>query len=315
MAVYISGSLAYDRIMVFSGAFREHLLPENLHILNVCFLVDGVEVKRGGTAGNIAHTLALLGERGHILSSAGGRDFDLYKAALKKKKLPLEGIRVVPDEFTASAFIITDRNNNQITAFSPSAMRFSCGRDFAAPDGTKDIALIGPGNREDMTELPGFFRGRGVRYIYDPGQQIPALSGGELLEAVEGAFICICNDYERELIGARTGLSARELGKRARWFITTFGEAGSEVEGEETARIGVSEVSRVVDPTGAGDAYRAGLLKGLTAGLGVPEAARVGAVCAAFCVECSGTQEHGFTKKSFRARYERAFGKLPAGIF
>jgi adenosine kinase len=300
--------------MTFPGAFEEHLLPDRLHILNVCFLIDKVVLKRGGTAGNIAYNLALLGEKPLILGAAG-KDFALYDAALKKLKLPRDGIRIVKDDLTAAAFIITDQHNNQITAFSPSAMRFPCEYAFPALDPASDIAIIGPGNLEDMVRLPAFFRKHGIRYIFDPGQQIPALSGAELTDALTGAFVCISNDYELELILRRTGLTEKALAGRVSWLITTLGGKGSRVHGERQSKIEIAEPSRVVDPTGAGDAYRAGLVKGLVAGLPAPEAAALGATCASFCVEHSGTQEHSFTKRSFLARHHKTFGRLNKEIF
>ncbi|MDR2696340.1 MAG: carbohydrate kinase family protein [Deltaproteobacteria bacterium] len=314
MSMYIAGSIAYDRIMTFPGAFAEHLLPDRLHILNVCFLIDRVDLKRGGTAGNIAYSLALLGERPLILGAAG-RDFALYETALKKLKLPRDGIRIVKDELTAAAFIITDQHNNQITAFSPSAMRFPCGYAFPALDPANDIALVGPGNLEDMVRLPAFFRERGIRYIFDPGQQIPALSGEELRGALTGAFACISNDYELELILKRTGLTQKALAGRVEWLITTLGGKGSRVHGARQSAIGIAEPRRTLDPTGAGDAYRAGLIKGIAAGLPAPEAAALGATCASFCVEHSGTQEHAFTKRSFLARHQKNFGPPDRAIF
>jgi adenosine kinase len=314
MSIYVAGSVAYDRIMTFSGAFEEHLLPDRLHILNVCFLIDRVDLKRGGTAGNIAYNLALLGERPLILGAAG-KDFALYETALKKLKLPREGIRIVKDDFTAAAFIITDQRNNQITAFSPSAMRFPCEYAFPALDPANDIAIIGPGNLEDMVRLPAFFRKRGIRYIFDPGQQIPALAGNELTDALTGAFACISNDYELELILRRTALTKKALAGRVKWLITTLGDKGSRVYGERQSNIESVEPGRVVDPTGAGDAYRAGLIKGVVAGLSMPEAAALGSSCASFCVEHSGTQEHSFTERSFLSRHQKTFGRLSREIF
>ena len=314
MSIYVAGSLAYDRIMTFPGAFEEHLLPDRLHILNVCFLIDRVDLRRGGTAGNIAYNLALLGEKPLILSAAG-KDFALYETALKKLRLPCDGIRIVKDEFTAAAFIITDQRNNQITAFSPSAMRLPCEYVFPALDPVNDIAIIGPGNLEDMVKLPAFFRTRGIRYIFDPGQQIPALSGSDLMEALTGAFACISNDYESELILKRTGLTEKALAGRVKWLITTLGGKGSRICGERQSAIKIAEPKQVIDPTGAGDAYRAGLIKGIVAGLAMPEAAALGASCASFCVEHSGTQEHSFTKRSFLSRHQKTFGRLSKELF
>ena len=314
MSIYIAGSVAYDRIMTFPGAFAEHLLPDRLHILNVCFLIDRVVLKRGGTAGNIAYSLALLGEKPRILGAAG-KDFALYDTALKKLKLPRDGIRIVQDDLTAAAFIITDQHNNQITAFSPSAMRFPCEYAFPALDPVRDIAVVGPGNLEDMVRLPAFFRKQGIRYIFDPGQQIPALSGAELTDALTGAFACITNDYELELILKRTGLTEKALAGRVTWLITTLGGKGSRVSGEGQSTLGIAEPKQALDPTGAGYAYRAGLVKGLVAGLPVPEAAALGATCASFCVEHGGTQEHAFTKRAFLARHQKTFGRLSKEIF
>jgi adenosine kinase len=300
--------------MTFPGAFEDQLLPDRLHILNVCFLIDRIDLKRGGTAGNIAYSLALLGEKPRILGAAG-KDFALYETVLKKLKLPRDGIRIVKDDFTAAAFIITDQHNNQITAFSPSAMRFPCEYSFPELNPADDMALVGPGNLEDMVRLPAFFRKHGIRYIFDPGQQIPALSGDELTDALTGAFACITNDYELELILKRTGLTKKALAGRVTWLITTLGGKGSRVEGEGRSTIGVAEPKRVLDPTGAGDAYRAGLIKGLVAGLPVPEAAALGATCASFCVEHSGTQEHSFKKRTFLSRHRKNFGRLSREIF
>jgi adenosine kinase len=314
MSIYVAGSVAYDRIMTFPGAFEEHLLPDRLHILNVCFLIEHMELKRGGTAGNIAYNLALLGERPLILGAAG-KDFALYETALKKLKLPRDGIRIVKDDFTAAAFIITDQRNNQITAFSPSAMRFPCKYAFPTLDPVNDIAVVGPGNIEDMVKLPAFFRKHGIRYIFDPGQQIPALSGAELTGALTGAFACITNDYELELILRRTGLTHKVLAERVQWLITTLGDKGSCVHGAQQSNIEIAKPRRVVDPTGAGDAYRAGLIKGIVAGLPMSEAAALGASCASFCVEHSGTQEHSFTKRTFLSRHQKTFGRLNREIF
>jgi adenosine kinase len=274
-----------------------------------------VVLKRGGTAGNIAYSLALLKESPLILAAAG-KDFALYDAALKKLKLPRDGIRIVKDEFTAAAFIITDQHNNQITAFSPSAMRFSCEYAFpAVVDPENDIAIVGPNNLEDMVNLPAFFRKWGIRYIFDPGQQIPALSGAELTDALTGAFACITNDYELELIMQRTGLTEKALAGRVQWLITTLGDKGSRVRGEREISIGIAEARQTLDPTGAGDAYRAGLIKGIVAGLPVAEAAALGATCASFCVEHNGTQEHSFTQRSFLARHQKSFGRLSKAIW
>jgi adenosine kinase len=278
-------------------------------------LIDRVVLKRGGTAGNMAYNFTLLGETPHILAAVG-KDFALYETALHDLKLPLDGIRVVEDDFTAAAYIITDRHNNQITAFSASAMRFPCEYAFPDLDPANDIAIVGPGNPEDMVRLPAFYRKNGIRYVFDPGQQISVLSGPELTEAITGAFACITNDYELELIQQRTGLTQKNLVGRVEWLVTTLGNKGScAVQGDQWFEVGIAEVEEVLDPTGAGDAYRAGMIKGVLAGLPVQEAAAVGTTCASFCVELSGTQEHSFTEQTFLARHQANFGPLSKSIF
>lgn len=316
MSIYVSGSLAFDRIMTFPGNFQDHILMDKLHMINVSFMVDAMEERRGGCAGNIAWSLALLGEQ-PVIVSAAGRDFDSYAAALAARGLPLEGIRREEDVFTALCYITTDLNSNQITGFYPGAMGRPATYAFPRLDPERDLAIVSPGNVDDMRRLPAFFRERGVPYIFDPGQQLPVLSGADLLAAIEGSFACITNDYELNMICKATGKSEDELVGRTLWLVTTLGADGAVVRGADGTeeRIPAVPVGKVLDPTGAGDAHRAGLLKGLTHGLTMPEAARLGAVSASFCLEKMGTQEHEYTQGDFRQRYEAAFGPLPAGLF
>lgn len=313
MAIYVSGSLAFDRIMTFRGNFKDHILMDKLHMINVSFMVDSMDERRGGCAGNIAYSLALLGEKPVIVSSAG-RDFDDYANHLASMALPLEGIRRYADIFTATCYITTDMSSNQITGFYPGAM--SMPSDYAFPnlDPDRDIAIISPGNVEDMRRLPEFFRKHGVMYVYDPGQQLPVLSGEDLRRAIEGSFACITNDYELNMICKATGMSENELLGRTLWLVTTLGAEGARVRGADGTDVLVPAVpvAAVEDPTGAGDAQRAGLLKGLAAGLSVPEAARLGSVSASFAIELLGTQEHSYTPAQFRQRYQKTFGELPA---
>ena len=315
MSIYVSGSLAFDRIMTFPGNFQDHILMDKLHMINVSFMVDGMDERRGGCAGNIAYSLALLGEKPVIISAAG-RDFGPYATALERLGLPLEGIRRQDDIFTALCYITTDLNSNQITGFYPGAMTLSAHYAFPHLDPEADMAIISPGNVEDMRRLPGFFREQGVPYIYDPGQQLPVLSGADLLAAIEGSFACITNDYELNMICKATGKSEDELVGRTLWLVTTLGADGAVVRGADgtETRIPAVPCTAVQDPTGAGDAHRAGLLKGLTHGLTMPEAARLGSVSASFALEKLGTQEHSYTPEQFRQRYEAAFGPLPQGI-
>lgn len=309
MQLYISGSVALDRIMNFPGKFADHILPDKIHILNVCFLVDGLSEYFGGTAGNIAYNLALLGEKPLILGCAG-KDFVPYAERLKGLGLSLEGIRVVETQFTAGAYITTDQTDNQITGFNPGAMREPCGYAFPAKHEGKVMAIISPGNVQDMVELPGYFKQAGIPYIFDPGQQITALSGEQMASAIDGSFALCTNDYELEMVMKATGLSRPELLKRTGALVTTLGDQGSLIaEGGTETRVAAVKVDKALDPTGAGDAYRAGLLKGLSLGQSLPQAAELGSVCAAFCVASKGTQEHRFSMAEFNASLTAHFGR------
>jgi adenosine kinase len=300
MELLISGSLAFDRIMDFPGRFADHILPDKIHILNVCFTVNGLTEKFGGTAGNIAYTLALLGERPRILAAAG-RDFAPYRQWLLQQGLPLEGIRIVEQELTASAYITTDRSDNQITGFNPGAMRHPCLPEL--PAGSAALAIIAPGNLEDMENLSRGCRERGIPYLCDPGQAIPALDPEALAGMITGARLLISNDYELELIRQKTGLQRADLLARTPAVVTTLAEKGSVIataSGE--TRIPAVPARTVADPTGAGDAYRAGLLKGLAEGRPLASAARMGAACASFAVEHHGTQVHRFAQHELMER-------------
>ena len=315
MAIYVSGSLAFDRIMTFPGNFQDHILMDKLHMINVSFMVDGMDERRGGCAGNIAYTLALLGEKPLIVAAAG-RDFESYALMLSAHGLPLDGIRRAEDVFTALCYITTDLNSNQITGFYPGAMALPAEYDFPGVDARQDIAIVSPGNVEDMRRLPRMYREKGVPYIFDPGQQLPVLTSEELLEAIEGCLACITNDYELNMICKATGKSEDEIAARASWLVTTLGAEGAQVRGQgENVRIAPVPIDKVLDPTGAGDAHRAGLIKGLVNGLSMPEAAKLGSVSASFALEKLGTQEHVITPAAFRQRYEAVFGALPKGIF
>jgi len=309
MQLYISGSLALDRIMNFPGKFADHILPDKIHILNVCFLVDGMNEYFGGTAGNIAYNLALLGEKPLILGCAG-KDFAAYAARLEALGLSLDGIRRVEDQFTAGAYITTDESDNQITGFNPGAMRERCGYAFPAKHEGKVLAIISPGNVADMVELPEYFKQAGIPYIFDPGQQITALTGEQMTRAITGSLALCTNDYELEMVMKATGLTRAELLKLTGALVTTLGDQGSIIaEGDKETRVAAVKVAKALDPTGAGDAFRAGLLKGLSLGQTLAEAAALGSVCAAFCVEHKGTQEHFFSLDMVNEQLSEHFGR------
>ncbi len=311
MTIFVSGSLAYDRIMDFPGRFADHILPEKIHILNVCFMVNGLTERFGGTAGNIAYNLALLEEKSVILAT-GGRDFGPYREWLAKLELPIDGIRLIDEEFTAGAYITTDLADNQITGFNPGAMKHESHYRFDGADPRDSLAIVAPGNLGDMLAYSRHYKKTGLPYICDPGQSIPAWGAEDLREMATGALALIMNDYEQEMFLQKTGLEAGALTSLAQALIITKGEVGSELftpEGHEV--IPPAKPLKVQDPTGAGDAYRAGLIKGLTLKLPWAAAALMGSTLASFAVELAGTQEHRCTLQEFRQRYQDNFGTPP----
>jgi adenosine kinase len=302
MNIIVSGSLAYDRIMDFPGYFAEHILPEKIHVLNVCFQVDGMKEKFGGTAGNIAYSLKLMGEN-PVISAAIGHDYHRYLEWLGRIGLSTEAIRVVEEEFTASAYITTDKADNQITGFNPGAMKHTSNLDFDKLDPKDTIMIISPGNLGDMITYPLKCKERGMSYIFDPGQSLPMLGADDLIQAIDGSRILITNDYELDLIMTKTCLEKKALLERTGAVITTLGELGSLVSTRDgDVRIPIGRTRQVLDPTGAGDSFRGGLLSGLVKGKALDECARMGSVCASFSVECYGTQAYEFTAEEFDQR-------------
>ncbi|HWR58675.1 MAG TPA: carbohydrate kinase family protein [Thermodesulfovibrionales bacterium] len=310
MNIYISGSLAYDRIMDFPGRFSDHILPDKIHILNVCFTVDGMVEKFGGTAGNIAYSLSLLKEKPVILATIG-KDYQRYFEWLEKNRIPLEGIRIIDEEFTAGAYITTDKADNQITGFNPGAMKYlsQYGLDGANPDDS--IVLIAPGNLKDMADYADVCRRRGIKYICDPGQSLTAWDGKSLTGWIEGSAMLVSNDYELEMIMKLTGIDKKGLLRLTGVIVTTLGEKGSliRIPGDEM-RVPAAEIHGVVDPTGAGDAYRAGFLKGFVMGKDIVTSAKMATVAAAYSIEKYGTQEHHYSYTDFLERYRHNFGEL-----
>jgi adenosine kinase len=307
MEIIVSGSLAFDRIMTFPGKFQDHILPDKLHILNVCFTVNGMEERFGGTAGNIAYNLVLLGEKPTIVATAG-RDFAPYREWLLKHGLNVKGIRTVDDEATAGAYITTDQSDNQITGFNPGAMKHPSLYDFDGLDPDNSLAIIAPGNLDDMRGFAKRFRELNIKYICDPGQQLNALSGEDMAEMAKGAYILISNDYELEMIMKSTGLSKEQLLENCEAIVTTLGEKGSVVSFKDREiEVAAAKVEKPLDPTGAGDSFRAGLIKGLAMGKEIDEAASLGSVIASFSVECQGTQCHVISEDQFWSRHRETF--------
>ncbi len=304
MQIHVSGSLAYDRIMNFPEYFSDHILPDKIHVLNVCFQVDGVTENYGGTAGNIAYALTLMGEK-PLITATIGSDNHKYFEWLGQNTIATEGIKVIPQELTAGAYITTDKADNQITGFNPGAMKYSSDFDFTTIAPGQALFLVSPGNLADMINYPRLCRSAGIPYIFDPGQALPVLQADALLSAITGAKILIVNDYEFDLILDKTGLKKEELLGLAETTIITLGEAGSTLyESEGQRKIPVCPAKKVVDPTGAGDAYRGGLISGLINGKNMAESALLGSVCASFAIECYGTQVYRFSPEEFTTRLQ-----------
>lgn len=316
MTVHISGSIAFDRIMNFQGHFEDHILPDKLHILNVSFMMDSIEERKGGTAGNIAYNLCLLGEKPRVYAAVG-RDFiGSYQHFLEKLGVIMDGIKIHEHSLTACAHITTDSKGNQITGFAPAAMSNPLPDEDFPKLSKNDIGIVSPGNLSDMSSLPRYFKEKGCPYIFDPGQQIPVIKKEDFREAIEGAFILIGNDYEIEMICNATDCSKEELLKSAEYVITTLGENGCLItHGTEAVNIEAVRNITALDPTGAGDAFRAGLIYGLGQGLSMEISAKLGSICASFTIEHVGTQEHVFDYRIFKERYENTYGTIPIAQF
>lgn len=305
----ICGSLAYDTIMVFQDRFAHHILPDQIHRLNISFLVPQLRREFGGCAGNIAYNLHLLGDVGYPMGTVG-RDFTPYKEWMANNGVPTEHVRVIEDELTAQAFITTDLDDNQITAFHPGAMqqahlnRVTDARDI-------DIGIVAPEARVGMIEHAAQFAAARIPFIFDPGQGLPILSGEELSHMVSQASWVTVNDYEWELLQQKTGLGAHEVTQRVGALIVTQGSAGSVIHTRDGAlTIPCAPARQIVDPTGCGDAYRAGLLHGLLHGLDWAVTGRIASLMGAIKIETRGTQNHRVTRAEFDARLLRSFPEL-----
>ncbi len=309
MAALICGSIAYDNIMVFPDSFKNHILPEQIHILNVAFLVPEMRREFGGCALNIAYNLKLLGEDPLPMGTAGS-DFHPYQDWLQRWSIRGDHIRVLDDVFTAQAFITTDLDDNQITAFHPGAMNFSHLNKIAdAADAT--LAMVSPDGREGMLTHAADLAERDIPFIFDPGQGLPMFNGEELRCFVEQATWVTVNDYEWQLLKERTGWDIADLKQRVDALIVTRGDKGSLIyTRDEELEIPAAKPSAVVDPTGCGDAYRAGLLFGLMRNLDWKTTGRIASLMGAIKIESHGTQNHHFTEPEFAQRYRASFGEI-----
>jgi adenosine kinase len=308
MAVLVSGSVAVDHIMVFRGRFKELILPQHVHALNVAFHVPELRRTWGGCAANIAYNMRLLGDEPLVLATVGS-DFGAYAAWLDRHGVRRDWIRELPGEATAGAYITTDLDDNQITGFHPGAMERAHEVRVEEVDEPYALGIVSPNGKRAMVEHARALKARGVPTVVDPGQGLPILDRDELVEMIEGAAVYIVNDYEWSLTLERSGLDGDAVTARADTVIVTQGERGSLLRrGREVEEIPAVAAETVVDPTGAGDAYRAGLLHGLARGLPLETSARIGSLLGALEVAHAGTQNLTLRPDEFRARFEREFG-------
>ena len=308
MSVLICGSVAYDNIMVFKDRFKNHILPDKVHVLSVSFLVPEMRKEFGGCAGNIAYNLKLLG--GDPLPMATvGRDFEQYSKWMDKCGISRRHVTIVDDQFTAQAFITTDLDDNQITAFHPGAMSFSHLNGVSDANDV-EIGIVSPDGRDGMIKHAQQFAEAGIPFIFDPSQGLPMFDSQDLKLFIEQATWVTCNDYEWELITDRTGLSKHDVQERVAALIITRGARGSEIHSGGTVyEIPAAKPSALADPTGCGDAHRAGLLYGLTHDMDWETSGRIASLMGAIKISSHGTQNHVFDMAQFEARFEEAFGR------
>jgi len=307
MKTLVTGSIAYDTIMVFPDRFRNHLLADQLHILNVCFLTPEMRREYGGTAGNIAYNLRLLGEE-PLLMATVGEDAAPYYERLRGLRIGTELLKRIPGQFTAQAFITTDLDDNQITAFHPGAMNYSHENHISRSLGAS-LAIIGPDGKEGMLQHARECAEAGIACMFDPGQGLPMFTPQELSEFVRQADYVAVNDYEGKLLEERTGQKLEQLAHDVKALVCTLGAKGSIIfAGGKRHEIPIVEAEKVVDPTGCGDAYRAGLLYGISHGWDWPSTGKLSALLGAIKIAQRGAQNHAPSRADIEARFQRAFG-------
>lgn len=307
MSALICGSMAYDTIMVFHDQFKNHILPEKVHILNVSFLVPVMRREYGGCAGNIAYNMKLLQEEPLIMATVG-HDFEPYAQWLSQCSISVEYIKTLDDSYTGQAYITTDEDANQITAFHPGAMNSSHLNTVPLDQGIT-IGIVSPDGKDGMVQHAEQFADAGIPFIFDPGQGMPMFDGQELLKFIDQASWVTLNDYESELMQERTGLSLNEIADRVEALIVTLGAKGSKIYTQGHCHdIPSAKPKTLMDPTGCGDAYRAGLLYGLMNGYDWEVTGRIASLLGAIKIEHNGTQNHSFDMPNFKGRYRDNFG-------
>jgi adenosine kinase len=313
-AALICGSVAYDTILVFPDQFKSHILPDKLHILNVAFLVPEMRREYGGCAANIAYGLRLLGDTGLPMATVG-HDFGPYRERMASRGISLEHIKVIDESFTAQAFITTDLDDNQITAFHPGAMQHAHLNKVSDVRTKVALGIIAPDGRQAMIDHAEQFAAAGIPFIFDPGQGLPMFTGAELEHFIEQATWMAVNDYEWGLVQQKTGLTQANITDRVKALIVTRGAEGSVIHTKDrTWDIPCAKPKAVVDPTGCGDAYRAGLIHGLLHGVGWEATGRLASLMGAIKIESRGPQNHEFTRPELLRRYGENFGEVPKGI-
>ena len=303
----ICGSIAWDTIMVFNDRFTNHILPDKIHRLNVSFLVPQLRREFGGCAGNIAYNLKLLEDIGYPMATVG-RDFAPYRDWMSQNGIPTDYVRVLESEHTAQGFVTTDLDDNQIWAFHPGAMQQSHANKVSD---AKDVAIgiVAPDGRDGMIQHAAQFAAAGIPFIFDPGQGLPMFGGEDIVRFVEQASWVAVNDYEWELVQQKTGWTVKDVTQRVKALIVTYGAKGSVIHTREgDFEIACAKPKAVVDPTGCGDAYRAGLLHGLLHGLDWRTTGQIASLMGAIKIESLGTQNHGFTAAEFETRLRQSFG-------
>ncbi len=308
MNIVLTGSVAFDYLMTFPGLFRDHFLPDKLDSISLSFLVDSFRKRQGGIAPNIAYTMALLGEKPHIMATVG-EDFSEYRQWLENNGVDTSLMKVVPGMVTASFFCNTDRANNQIASFYPGAMGYASQLSFRDwQRELPDLVVISPNDPQAMQQYVVECRELHLPYLYDPSQQIVRLTGDELRFGIEGAVALFVNDYEFGLVQKMTGMAASDLLKTLQLMVVTCGSQGSKVYSrDEQYDIPVVAPEKIIDPTGVGDAYRGGFLKGYAHGLPLETCGQMGTLAATYCLECEGTQGHCYTLKDFVTRFRQHF--------
>ncbi len=308
--ILVTGSLAFDYIMDFPGAFSDHIMPDKIHQINLSFLVNTLKKERGGTAGNIAYNLSLLKINPAIFAAAGN-DFGEYASFLKQQGIDTSNIQIIKDKKTASAFIMTDKVDNQITGFYPGAMTHSNEYSLKTLQQKPDFVIISPNDPKAIIKLADECRKLNIPFMIDIGMQLPSLTSDEIKNIVQKATILIGNDYEIDLLKKKSSLSEEELFKQVEILIITLGANGSQITTKnETCAIPPAKPKEVLDPTGAGDAYRAGFMAGYIRGLDLKTCGQMGSVAACYAIEKYGTQQHRFTIDAFQERYVQTFGDV-----